>query len=111
MIRLFTVAALMLISHQAGGQEQAIFLESSNGGYVDLGDGQRFPVVLAIDGARPIDCPEGAYWSESIEVGSIVSECDGDSQYRVIAPSSLSSWSLMPWPRPVDDDDAGPRTE
>lgn len=111
MIRLFTAAILMLVSTVASGQEKAIFLNSDNGNYVDFGDGQRFRVVDAVDGGRPADCPEGAYWTESIEVGAIISECAGSAQFRVIAPSSSSSWSLTPWPRPNEDDDAGPRME
>lgn len=109
--RLFVVSVWLFVSASAYSQEKAIFLNSDNGGYIDFDDGQRFPIVRAIDGRRPADCPDGAFWSVEIEAGTILSECTGNTQYRVIAPTGATSWSLLPWPRPIDDDDSGPRME
>lgn len=111
MFRLFAVSVCLLVSSAVYSQEKAIFLNSENGGYIDFGDEQRFPVLRAIDGGRPADCPDGSYWSEKIEIGAVVSECAGNTQYRVIAPVGATNWSLLPWPRPIDDDDSGPRME
>lgn len=111
MFRLFAVSVWLLVSTTVHSQENALYLNSEHGNYIDFGDGQRFPMVYSMDGERPADCPEGAYWSKKIEIGAVVSECVGNTQYRVIAPVGAGDWSLSPWPRPIDDDDSGPRME
>lgn len=93
----------------AKADDGILLLQNGQMAVIDLAGAGQIPVVLAEGGMRPADCPDGAFWVDEIGIGAVLTECAGGAQYQVEGAIALGYWKLKPWPRPHDDDDAGPR--
>lgn len=102
-------AAVALFSGIAHAEDEELLLRADDTVAVELATGIERQVLLSENG-RPTNCPAGSLWADAFEVGAVVSECVGESQYQIIESEDfVGTWALIPWPRPIDDDDSGPR--
>ena len=109
MRRIALVVIAILAGTSAFADDQILLLRMGESAVIDLGEAGQFPVLPAVDGLPPEDCPEGAFWVDGIGIGAVLNECGGDAQYEIVESSAPGSWTLFPWPRPIDGDDWGPR--
>lgn len=111
MIRNALFAVAVFAATAAHSQSEMLVFNRVDGVVIEPATGARFPVIASEGGDRPTDCPPGSFWTKEVEVGAVLEECDGDSRYQIMGSEVPAAWGLLPWPRPIGDDDPGPRIE
>ena len=110
MFRTVLFVAVVLTATAAHSESDTLFLDYSKGVVVDRSVGAQYPVIASMSGSRPENCPPDSFWTEELKPGAVIEECADGSRYEVRDYGAAGSvWGL--WPKPLDEDDAGPRIE
>lgn len=107
-MRYFTIigAAIIPLSAVAQGFEPFAMSKSGEISVYSAATGAAMPVLPAVMGARPPDCPEGRFYAVS---ANVLASCDDNSRFELVPPAVSAKYPagallLKRIPKPGTDD-------